>query len=74
VDNRVLLTASDVAEKLGTSKSYAYRIIKTLNKELEEQPLLSIKDNINIHIRRYKSNQDSKFDIIFLFKINSSVP
>ena len=47
MDNRTFLSAADVAEELGSSKAYAYKLIKVLNKELEAKGYIVIPGNVN---------------------------
>jgi predicted transcriptional regulator len=37
----------EVAEELGVSKSYAYKIVRDLNKKMEEKGYLTISGRIN---------------------------
>lgn len=41
------MRVEEVAEKLGISKSYAYKIVQKLNAELKEQGFLTISGRIN---------------------------
>lgn len=41
------IRANEVAEILGVSKSYAYKLIKKLNNQLKEQGYLTISGRIN---------------------------
>lgn len=41
------IKADEVANILGVSKSYAYKVIKTLNAELEEQGYLTISGRVS---------------------------
>ena len=41
------IKADEVANILGISKSYAYKVIKTLNAELEEQGYLTISGRVS---------------------------
>ncbi len=45
--NTTFMRVEDVAKKLGISKSYAYKIVQKLNKELKEQGFLTIAGRIN---------------------------
>ena len=42
-----LLTVSEVAEELGVSKSFAYKLIKQLNAELKEQGFITVAGRVN---------------------------
>ena len=48
--NNTFLKVEDVAEILGVSKSYAYKIVRSLNAELKETGFLVVSGRIN---RRY---------------------
>lgn len=41
-----LMTANDVANELGVSKGHAYKVIRTLNKELKEKGFVVITGKI----------------------------
>ena len=41
------LRVDDVAKELGVSKSYAYKIVRRLNEELEEKGILTISGRVN---------------------------
>ena len=45
--SRFLMTAEDVAEELGISKPYAYRIIKDMNEELKKKGYLIINGKVS---------------------------
>ncbi len=40
--NQYMMCVEDVARELDCSKSYAYKIVKTLNKELAEQGYITM--------------------------------
>ena len=48
--NNTFLKVEDVAEILGVSKSYAYKIVRSLNAELKEKGFLVVSGSSN---RRY---------------------
>ena len=50
----VLMTAKEISEELGISKTLAYQIMEKLNKELEAKGFLVIKGKVS---RRYLSEQ-----------------
>ena len=54
LENR-LIGASEVAEMLGVSHTYAYNVIKALNKELQEQGYLTVSGKVEgmYFLRRY---------------------
>lgn len=41
------MTASGVAEAMGVSKAYAYKVIQRLNRELQEQGYLTVSGKVN---------------------------
>ena len=41
------MRVDDVAEELGISKSYAYKIVRKLNDELEQKGIITISGRIN---------------------------
>ena len=45
--NNKFMTADDVAEELGISKSHAYKIIRELNTELKKMGKLTIAERVN---------------------------
>lgn len=45
--NNTFIRADEVAEELGVSKPYAYKLIKKLNDELKEQGFITIAGRIN---------------------------
>lgn len=45
--NNTFMRVDEVAEILGVSKSYAYKIVKKLNNELKEKGFLTISGRVN---------------------------
>ena len=45
--NNVFMRVDEVADVLGISKSYAYKIVQTLNNELKAKGFLTISGRIN---------------------------
>ncbi len=41
------MTASGVAEAMGVSKAYAYKVIQRLNRKLQEQGYLTVSGKVN---------------------------
>ena len=41
------MRVDDVAEELGISKSYAYKIVRKLNDELEQKGIITISGRVN---------------------------
>ncbi len=52
--NRMYLTAEEVAEILGVSKAYAYKVIRNLNDELEIKGYVVISGKISTKYFREK--------------------
>ena len=47
MENATFMKVQDVADELGVSKSYAYKIVQKLNNELKEQGFLTIAGRVN---------------------------
>ena len=47
--NRTFMTVEEVAAELGVSKSYAYKIVKQLNDELQKLGYLTLAGRVNTH-------------------------
>ena len=47
MSNKTLLTATDVAEILGMSKSYCYKVIAKLNTQLEKEGYMTIRGKVS---------------------------
>lgn len=47
LNERIYLTAIDIQEKLGISRSKAYQVIKGLNQELEQKGYLVINGKVS---------------------------
>ena len=50
MSNLVFIHADEVASTLGLSKPYAYKVVRELNKELQEKGFLTISGKVS---RRY---------------------
>ncbi len=46
---KTVMNAEEVADELGISKAYAYKIIQKLNNELKEKGYLTISGKVNTH-------------------------
>ena len=46
MNNNYMVTAQDVVDMLGVSKGYAYKIIRQLNKELEDSGYIVVSGKI----------------------------
>ena len=53
--NRTFMTVEEVAAELGVSKSYAYKIVKQLNEELQKLGYLTVVGRVNTNYFRKKS-------------------
>lgn len=47
MDHRSFMTVDEVAQKLGISKSYAYKIVQRLNSELDSKNYITISGRVN---------------------------
>ena len=54
VTNRTFMTVEEVATELGVSKSYAYKIVKQLNEELQKLGYLTVAGRVNTNYFRKK--------------------
>ena len=52
--NRTFMTVEEVAAELGVSKSYAYKIVKQLNDELQKLGYLTVVGIVNTNYFRKK--------------------
>lgn len=52
--NRTFMTVDEVAAELGVSKSYAYKIVKQLNEELQKLGYLTVAGRVNTNYFRKK--------------------
>ena len=51
--NRTFMTVEEVATELGVSKSYAYKIVKQLNDELQKLGYLTVAGTPIIFAKKY---------------------
>lgn len=54
MENR-FMTAEDVAQAMGISKAYAYKIIRRLNAELEKKGYLTVSGKVNAQYFRKRT-------------------
>mgnify|MGYP001359545956 CR=1 FL=1 len=47
MENKTFMSVQDVADELGVSKSYAYKIVKQLNEELSKLGYITISGRVN---------------------------
>ena len=52
--NRTFMTVEEVAAELGVSKSYAYKIVKQLNDELQKLCYLTVAGRVHTNYFRKK--------------------
>ena len=45
--SKIFLNVNEVAEELGVSESYAYKLIRTLNNELKDMGYLTVPGRVN---------------------------
>ncbi len=54
MENKAFLTVEEVAKEMGVSKSYAYKIVRKLNMELQQMGYLTVPGRINANYFRKK--------------------
>jgi Mn-dependent DtxR family transcriptional regulator len=54
MSNTLFVRAEEIAEELGVSKPYAYKLVRTLNKELEQKGFLTISGRVSREYYREK--------------------
>lgn len=47
MNNKSFLTVQEVADELGVSKSYAYKVVRQLNEELRQLGYLTVNGRVN---------------------------
>lgn len=47
MSNQIFMNAEEVATALGVSKTYAYKVVRDLNKELQEKGFLTISGRVS---------------------------
>ena len=52
--NKIFLTAQDVADALGVSKSYAYKLVRQLNDEMEALGYITVRGRVDANYFRKK--------------------
>lgn len=52
--NKTFMTVEEVAVEMGVSKSYAYKIVKQLNEELQKLSYLTVAGRVNTNYFRKK--------------------
>ena len=54
MDKKNFLSAQDIADEMGVSKSYAYKILKQLNAEMKELGYLTVAGRVDANYFRKK--------------------
>ncbi len=54
MEAKLFMTVEEVAEELGVSKSYAYKIVRELNAELNQLGYLTVSGRVNTNFFRKK--------------------
>ena len=54
MENKTFMTVEDVAAEMSVSKSYAYKIVKQLNAELQKMGYLTVAGRVNTNYFRKK--------------------
>ena len=57
---RLLMTVDEVASELNVSKNYAYKIIRRMNKELQEKGYYTVAGKVNRKYFMMRIDYDSK--------------
>lgn len=47
MENKTFMSVQEVADELGVSKSYAYKVVKQLNEELRRLGYLTVSGRVN---------------------------
>lgn len=54
MENKSFMTVEEVANELGVSKSYAYKVVRELNTELQKLGYLTVSGRVNTKFFRKK--------------------
>lgn len=54
MENKSFMTVEEVANELGVSKSYAYKVVRELNTELQKLGYLTVSGRVNTSFFRKK--------------------
>ena len=60
MENQSFMRVEEVAQELGISKSYAYKIVRRLNEELKKKGYLTISGRVNREYFKEKVCYDGK--------------
>lgn len=47
MENKTFMSVQEVADELGVSKSYAYKVVKHLNEEMSKMGYLTVSGRVN---------------------------
>lgn len=47
MENKKFMSVQDVADELGVSKSYAYKVVRQLNEELSKMGYITVSGRVN---------------------------
>lgn len=47
MENKSFMSVQDVADELGVSKSYAYKVVRQLNEEMDKMGYLTVSGRVN---------------------------
>jgi Mn-dependent DtxR family transcriptional regulator len=54
MENKTFITVEEVAMELGVSKSYAYKIVRELNAEMQKLGYITVSGRVNTNFFRKK--------------------
>jgi excisionase family DNA binding protein len=54
MENKTFMTVEEVAQELGVSKSYAYKIVRELNAEMQKLGYITVSGRVNTNFFRKK--------------------
>ena len=54
MQDKTFMSVQEVADEIGVSKSYAYKVVKQLNTELEQLGYLTVQGRVNTQYFRKK--------------------
>lgn len=54
MNNKSFMTVEEVAQELGVSKSYAYKVVRELNAELQRLGYITVSGRVNTNFFRKK--------------------
>ena len=54
MENKTLMTVEEVAKELNVSTSYAYKVVRELNEEMQQLGYLTVRGRVNTNFFRKK--------------------